>query len=255
RVLCRSPGQGFGSRVAISGTLAVIGTYVYDLTRLTPPVPIAAFTNYPWSLAISGTRVVVGEPQEDSGAASSGRAYIYDVARSNSTVPVFILNNPSPGPEIGDWFGASVAISGSRVVVGAPYDDTPAYNAGSVYVYDLANAAPTVPIMTLHVPAPGEVGTFGYSLAISGSRLVIGAYAGTGPNFLGSAYVYDLASASPTTPLVKLENPSPAAYDRFGEDVAISGSRVVIGGMFAQSAYVYNISRPRPGVAIATIPH
>ena len=62
------------------------------------------------------------------------------------------LNNP--GPAEGDQFGESVAISGTRVVVGAIRDDTGATDAGSAYVYDLSSGTPTVPVATLNNPGP-----------------------------------------------------------------------------------------------------
>ena len=64
-------------------------------------------------------------------------------AAGRPTVPVATLNNP--GPAAGDQFGKSVAISGTRVVVGAYADDTGATDAGSAYVYDLSSGTPTVP--------------------------------------------------------------------------------------------------------------
>ena len=39
------------------------------------------------------------------------------------------LNNPTPGTS--DYFGLSVSVSGNTVVVGAPYDNTGATDAGS----------------------------------------------------------------------------------------------------------------------------
>jgi hypothetical protein len=44
-------------------------------------------------------------------------------------VPVATLNNPAPTSN--DQFGISVAISGTRVVVGAIMDDTGASDTGS----------------------------------------------------------------------------------------------------------------------------
>jgi hypothetical protein len=59
---------------------------------------------------------------------------------------------------------------------------------------------------------------------------VVGAYlADTGATDSGSAYVYDLSSATPTVPVVTLNNPSLAAYDRFGLSVAIDGFTAAIG--------------------------
>src|SRR6185503_1591210 len=121
--------------------------------------------------AISGTRVVVGAPYDDTGAGDAGSAYVYDLSSATPTVPVATLTNPTPAAT--DNFGWSVAISGNTVVVGALLDDTGAMNAGTVYVYDLSSATPTVPVVTLVKPDTSTGDAFGISVAISGSRVVV----------------------------------------------------------------------------------
>ena len=118
-----------------------------------------------------------------------------------------------------------------HVVVGAFGNDTGATDAGSVYVYDLTGETPTVPIAALHNPGPAANEHFGSSVAISGTRVVVGADqelvpAPVGGGFaVGSAFVYDLASATPLVPVASLKNPEPTGLDWFGNSVAISGTR------------------------------
>ncbi len=270
----------FSISVAISGTRVVVGayqddtggidvgsSYVYDLSSGTPTVPLAtlnnpnpaAFDYFGWSVAISGTRVVVAAYQDDTGATDAGSAYVYDLSSGTPTVPVVTLNNP--GPAANDYFGNSVAISGTRMVVGAPNDDAGAINSGSVYVYDLSSGTPTVPVVTLDNPGPAANDNFGYSVAISGTRVVVGAFNdNTGTTAAGSAYVYDLASGTPTVPVATLNNPSPAPSDNFGISVAISGTRVVVGAWLDDtgatntgSAYVYDVNSGTPTVPVVTL--
>jgi FG-GAP repeat len=159
-------------------------------------------------------------------------------------VPVATLNNPSPAPN--DFFGQSVAVSGTRVAVGPPHEETGVTNAGSVYVYDLSAATPTVPVATLNNPSPAADDQFGYAVAISGSRVVVGSmFDDTGADNTGSAYLYDLTSGTPAVPIAALNNPSPAANDLFGYAVAISGMSAVVGafgddagGIGAGAAYI-----------------
>jgi hypothetical protein len=139
---------------------------------------------------------------------------VYDLDSSAPSVPVVTLSN---GPAANDQFGTSVAISGSRMVVGAYLDDIGATDAGSAYVYDLSSGTPTVPLATLNNPGPAEEDRFGNSVAISGTRVVVGAYLDdTGATDAGSAYVYDLSSGTPNVPVATLNNPSPAESDFFG---------------------------------------
>ena len=80
-------------------------------------------------------------------------------AAGTPAVSVATLHNPSPA--VNDFFGYSVAISGTRVVVGAIDDDTGASEAGSAYLYDLSSETPTVPVVTLNDPRPRVFNYFG----------------------------------------------------------------------------------------------
>ncbi len=271
----RSPGEEdtFGNSVALSGRWMVVGAphawdiipeyaghaYVYDLSSATPTVPLVELSNpnpeagdhFGFSVAISGSRVVVGAFRNNTGATESGTAYVYDMMSATPSEPIATLNNPSPAEY--DHFGFAVAISGTRVVVGSRLDDTGGEDAGSAYVYDMNSGTPTVPMTTLNNPSPAEVDQFGWSVAISGARVVIGSSS-------GSAYIYDLSSGTPTAPLVTLDNPPPATGDAFGWAVAISGTRVVVGAHgddtganSAGSAYVYDLDSATPTAPVATL--
>jgi hypothetical protein len=213
--------------------------YVYNLSGPTPTTPIATLNNpspvagdhFGIAVAISGTRLVVGAYTDDTGATDAGSAYVYDLSSPTPTTPVATLNNP--GPAVGDIFGLSVAVSGTRVVIGAHGDDAGAADAGSAYIYDMSGPTPTTPVATLNNPSPVAGELFGISVGISGTRVVVGApHDNTGALAAGSAYVYDLSSPTPTTPVATLNNPGPAEYDRFGNSVAIDGTNVAIGTPF-----------------------
>jgi hypothetical protein len=276
-----SPGEGdnFGNAVAISGPLVVVGAnrdhtfapdagiaYVYDLASATPTLPAFTLNNpsatagyFGWSVAISGSRVVVGAPYEDTGANDAGSAYVYNLGSATPTVPIVTLHNPSP--EELDQFGWSVGISATRVVVGADQDSTGALRAGSAYVYDLTSGTPDVPVVTINNPSPAVEANFGNAVGIAGAHLVVGAYQdGTGALAAGSAYVYNLGGGTPNVPLFTLHNPSPADYDFFGWSVAVSGTRVVVGTLLddtgaddAGSAYVYDLTSLTPTVPAFTL--
>ncbi len=68
-----------------------------------------------WSVAVSGTTVVVGAVSPDI---TGGAAYIYVKGASGwPTTPTTKLKDP--GASADDYFGGSVALSGSTAVVGA----------------------------------------------------------------------------------------------------------------------------------------
>ena len=222
--------------------------YVYDLNgvllaTITNPSP-AVSDQFGYSMAGVGTnRVVIGAPWDDAGAMNAGSAYIYDL---NGVLLATITN---PAPVVGDQFGYSMAgVGTNRVVIGAPWDDAGATDAGSAYVYDLNG----VLLATITNPSPVVGDYFGYSVAgVGTSRIVIGADGANGS--FGEAYVYDLNG----TLLATITNPSPSGSDAFGcavagigDDHIVSGARAAnIGAAQAGGSYVYYL----PGTTHAVL--
>jgi len=86
------------------------------------------------------------------------------------------------------------------------------------------------PIAVLNNPSPAQYDYFGSGVAISGKSVFVGAYGDdTGAPDTGSAYVYDLNSADPLTPIATLANPTPDPHDEFGLSIAVSGNSIVVG--------------------------
>ena len=192
--------------------------------------------------AISGSRIVIGAPLDDAGAPDAGSAYLYDLSSAAPTVPAAALNFPGPGP--GDQFGSTVAVSGAKVVAGAPFEDAGATDSGSAYVYDLTSPAPGMPVLVLPNPSPAQGDQFGSSAAISGNLVVIGAFSDdTGATDAGSAYVYDIGSSTPGTPLLKVVNPSNEGGNRFGNAMGLSGSQMVVAAKLSDVAGVQDTGR------------
>lgn len=266
-------GDHFGYSVAVSGNIMVVGmsrrnstsaadvgsAFVYDLAGATPAVPIltlrhpapAAHQGFGSQVAISGTRIAVSanvgilyqQIQSES-------VYVFDLGSATPTVPV--ANIGSPGSK---QFGSTLAMSGALLVVGASQDETGGSNVGSAYVFDLASATPTVPLATLRTPVPAPFGVSGCPVGISGTRIVVGAPGYTETDAIqsqGRAYVYDLASATPSTPTLTLENPAVALSSQFGSSVAVSGTRVVIGRAHG-GAYVYDVTSNTPASPVLTL--
>lgn len=264
-------GGAFGQAVAMSGSRVAVAAsgraYVFDLAGATPAVPVATLTNplpmasdlFGYSLAMDGTRVVLGAFRSDAGVVDSGIAHVYDVTSATPGMPVLTLPNPSPWSY--DLFGEAVAIAGTRVAVGAAGDDATTMDAGRAYIFDLTNASPTVPVLTLNNPTPAIGDGFGRKLALSGMRLLVGVPDDSaGANASGAVHAYDLGGGSPTTPTTTLLNPAPAALDYFGYAVAIAGTRAVVGafrddttGLDSGSAYLYNLAGPTPHLPIGPL--
>ena len=179
-------GSHFGSSLALDGDLLVVGApaddvngvqdagaaYVFDLrsgallSTLTKPGPLAG-DNFGSSVALSGNTVVVGAPGDDTGASDAGAAFVF-AARTGS----LIQRLPNPTPTASESFGASLAVEGDTLVVGAPGALVSSVSAGEAYLYDLTSGSR---IATIPNPTPVAFADFARSVAVSGQRVLIGA--------------------------------------------------------------------------------
>jgi hypothetical protein len=111
-------------------------------------------------------------------------------------IPTLLTTFTNPTPAILDLFGYAVAAVGNeRVLIGAPYDDTGATDAGAAYLFSTNGTLLTV----FTNPAPAINDAFGWSVTALGSdRVLIGAYTdNTGASDAGAAYLFRTDSYSP----------------------------------------------------------
>lgn len=146
-----------------------------------------------------------------------------------------------------DFFGYDVEIDGDYAVVGAHKDDLANNDQGSAYVfYHSPNG--WVQQAKLSAADGNATAYFGFSVAISGDYIVVGAINATvnGNAEQGAAYVF-VRNGNNWTQQAKLVASDGAAGDNFGR-VAIDGIRVVVGASadgigansFQGSAYVFS---------------
>ena len=142
------------------------------------------------SVAVSGDYAVVGAWGEFGGGYSSGKAYIYNVTTG---ALIRTLDNPNAySTSDGDRFGFSVAVSGDYAVVSATREDQAGSESGAVYIFNVTTGAL---LHTINNPSGfGPSDQFGWSVAISGNYALVGvptAYEpGTGVR-VGKTYIYN----------------------------------------------------------------
>jgi len=106
---------------------------------------------------------------------------------------------PNPDPQPDDYFGISVSVWGDLLAVGEPGGFLSSSNTslGAVHLFKRNQAGEWQPQVEVQHPNPGNNGDFGYSVAISSSRLAVadptasldnGTYYGQS----GEAYIYQL---------------------------------------------------------------
>ncbi len=106
--------------------------------------------------------------------------------------PLFKLL-PNDGAAL-DFFGASVAISGTIAIVGAPGDDDNGNATGSAYLFDISDPANSIQIAKLLASDGAPFDWFGFSVAISGTTAIVGAlFDDDNGSESGSAYLFDAA--------------------------------------------------------------
>ena len=204
-----------------------------------PPAGLQEAASFGWRVAQDARYTVVGAPFDDIGGGDSGVVKVFD---STTGALLFLLTNPGPAtPDMSDNFGFAVAISGTRLVVAAYHEDMGSTDSGSAYVYDLSSSTPTVPVVTLHNPSPTLNDQFGYSVAISGDTVAVGAVnessKATGVNGdqadnsalkSGAAYLF-VRRGTTWSQQAYLKASNTGTHDRFGRLVAVSGDTVVVG--------------------------
>ena len=206
-------GDLFGNSVALSGDTALVGmigddtlaganagsAYVFTRTgtqwsqqaKLTASDG-AAGDRFGMSVALSGDTALVGASLDDTPAGvDAGSAYVF--TRSGTAWSEQQRLNAGDGAA-SDEFGRSVALSGNTALVGAYFTDTPAgADAGSAYIF--TRPGPLWSQQSKLTASDGAASDeFGYSVALSGTTALVGAYrddsAVTGNLDLGSAYLY-----------------------------------------------------------------
>ncbi|MFG0256669.1 MAG: hypothetical protein ACF8GE_02080 [Phycisphaerales bacterium JB043] len=185
------------------------------------------------SVDIEGDDLVIGERSATDNSVGTLVGAAYHYTRSSGTWSQNFQFTAST-PDIGDFFGHTVAISGDTVVVGAPgYDIGSDANTGAVYVFvDGGSGWSEEDILTADDAAQSD--DLASSLDIDGDMVVAGA---PGDNITidsvehpnaGSAYVFTRSGAN-WNDEDKLTASDLEANDSLGESVSISGNTVVVG--------------------------
>ena len=250
------------SAVASFGNYTVVGlasensstgaVYVYEkqvngllkeLTKLTAS-DASSYDNFGYSVSIDADTIVIGSYGDDDVGGASGSAYVFKKDSNGSFTQVAKLT-ASDGTS-SDYFGYSVAVDGEAIVVGAYGDDDNGSTSGSAYVFKIDSNETVTEVAKLISSDASSYDYFGYSVAISGENIIVGAYQKDGAySDEGGAYIFKLNVDNSVTEVAKLTVSDATNYDYFGESVSVSGDYAVVGTSYKNSnrgaAYVYKI--------------
>jgi hypothetical protein len=236
----------FGRAIAASGEWLVVGApgedaasvlnagaaYVYrfngSVYELDSPLNAADAGNndeFGSALAIDGDVIVIGAPEDDLPSGSgAGSAYVFERSGSIWQQRAKLV---APDGRTADLFGASVAISGDLVVVGAPYDDIDGIgvNVGSAHVFERTGGTWNH-ALTLLASDAGTNHRFARSVAVSGNRVLVGA-----PEVeQGAGAVYAYRFEGLIAPFEgRLVADDRSEFDAFGTALSMDGTTILIG--------------------------
>lgn len=263
--------------VAVSRPGAVVRIYEVHVTRSSSVVQTAylkasntdSHDLFGTSVTIDGDTLAIGAyfeasaakgvngDQENDGASQAGAVYVF-VREAGVWRQEAYLKASNTDPT--DWFGTSVALSGDRLVVGAPTEDSKATrvdgdpednsvrSSGAVYLFTRSNG---VWAQEAYIKASNtrQGAGFGHATALDGNTLAVtapydnsvgvgvdGSQApGTVPT--GAVYVYERTDGNwSQKAFLKASNPD---YDDiFGITVAMDGDTLAVGATQESSAAV-----------------
>jgi filamentous hemagglutinin family protein len=226
-----------------------------------------------WSVALNANRLAVGVPLDDGfgdGLTDSGAVYLYTIPSGDYEGMLLegIIGsgyiggkniNMSAYLDRSDYFGAGVSLDGNRLAVSAVYDDgmrNDNGNAGAVYLFNFADSAFSSGTLEARVgygytggknvnATLGGSDYFGWSVALDGNRLAVGAQRDDGSantvGDSGAVYLYSFSDSvfsggalqgtigygytgGKNYNVAGLE-----ASDYFGNGVSLDGNRLAIG--------------------------
>lgn len=219
-----------GSRAIIGGDFprAVIGTIDgsnwYESQVVTGSDTVFGDL-FGFDVDIEGTTVVVGAPAQASLGPNAGAAYVFEFVGTSWVESAKLLaSDGAPA----DLFGRSVAVSGIRIVVGAPAGDSSVADSGAVYVFEKSGAVWNETAKLTASDATKFWG-FGEGMDLGVDRIAIGSRSATGQGpSTGAVYVFDFDGVS-WTETAKLARAGGAPQDDFGVRLALAIDRLAVG--------------------------
>lgn len=169
-------------------------------------------------------------------------------AINKSTAPAELTAADGASGEL----GASLAINGDTIVVGAPDSYGGFGTSGTTYVYvqpagGWSSMEPTAQLLKT------EYEEYGGSVAISGDTIVVGAPLSLSSGSPGAAFVFVKPAGGWTTMSPTATLTDSGGLDAFGTAVAIDGNTIVVGaplaniGSYTEQGAVYVFVKPESG--------
>jgi hypothetical protein len=189
------------------------------------------------SVDIDRDYLVLGAPDDQEAGPFAGAVYVFERQGQTWKRVAKLLGPATSGFR---EFGEAVAISGTTLVVGAPFDGPAGESRGAAYVYARKGKQWTLEArLTASDSALNQL--FGDAVAISDSTIVVGAFLDSelAPN-AGAVYVFERVGST-WTQRAKLTASNASEFAFFGSALAIEGKTLLVGSPIAGMAYVFGL--------------
>ncbi|MEM7247314.1 MAG: thrombospondin type 3 repeat-containing protein [Acidobacteriota bacterium] len=243
-------GTGFGYSVGASNDLLVVGApfddesgaasgsaFIYERedgswierARLTAPDPQPG-QRFGAAVAAGGDTIVVGAIGDDTFGTDAGAVHVFQRSESFGWEHVVTLGELDA--TAGDLFGFSVDTDGLGIIVGLPFDDDRATNAGASVLYERHPTDGWLDVtrerFTADAAAPHD--RFGRSVSIDGDTVVVGADMADGLfRDAGAALVFERHPTDGWLEVSRFESSDPHEAELFGQSVSVHGTSIAIG--------------------------
>lgn len=244
--------SGYGKSISIRGNVLIVGApdenggtgalYIYNrnqgganawgLVKKVVADDGQPGDNFGSSVSTQGGMAAVGAPGQDEVGTNAGAAYLFNQNAGGAGNWGQVKKVVVTSSGVNDNFGAAVAVSAGRLVVGAPNNDKYGLDAGNAYVFERnqggnGNWGWSALLNPFN---DTKYSRFGTTVALDSNYALVGAPGDNPHGFAsGSAFVFFRQNASFWTLTGMYDDPNGQRGDRFGSSVSISGQSFVAG--------------------------
>ena len=185
-------------------------------------------SGYSISLSSGADTVAIGAKGNDGNGINAGHVRIYTYSSGSWTQ----LGADIDGEAIADQSGWSVSLSsdGTRVAIGAAFNDGNGYSAGHVRIYEYSSGSWTQ--LGADIDGEATVDQSGYSVSLSsdGTTVAIGARLNDGNGYdAGHVRIYEYSSGSWTQLGADIDGEAAGDYSGYSVSLSSDGTTVAIG--------------------------
>ncbi len=163
----------------------------------------------------------------------------YTLVIQRANADTFVQRNilRADTPQFHARFGFSIAIAGNVAAISAPKTKAAGKRgSGSVYLFRYIDGSWVQTQRLDEPPSPQTGNRFGYSVAMDGGTLAIGAFGYDGiQSNSGRVYLYEADDDGNWTLKTAFQSPTPRPNEHFGYNIALSGSHMAVATLHDQS--------------------